>query len=158
MRRIRHHRSSTNGSGSAARDGSLATTVGARASDINGEVAPVAAREVHRGAAKYCSDIAADPTCKLVLSRTSKGGRTFALSKAQVRLARKEMASRATSVTELCRVLGIGRVTLYRYVDADGGLREHGRRIWASDGFVEAIGQGTREAERESLERVTSVG
>jgi len=27
------------------------------------------------------------------------------------------MASRDTSVTELCRELGVGRVTLYRYVD-----------------------------------------
>ena len=39
------------------------------------------------------------------------------------------MASRDTSVAELCRELGVGRVTLYRYVDPQGGLREHGRRV-----------------------------
>ena len=39
------------------------------------------------------------------------------------------MAYRDTSVAELCRELGIGRVTLYRYVDARGELRDSGRRV-----------------------------
>ena len=58
-----------------------------------------------------------------------KGGRKFALSKAQVRLAQAAMANRDTSVAELCRELGIVRVTLYRYVDSRGDLREHRRRV-----------------------------
>ena len=39
------------------------------------------------------------------------------------------MASRDTSMAELCRELGIGRVTLCRYVDARGELREYGKRV-----------------------------
>ena len=39
--------------------------------------------------------------------RGRKGGRKFALSKAQVRLAQAAMAHRDTSVSELCRELGI---------------------------------------------------
>ena len=58
-----------------------------------------------------------------------KGGRKFALSKAQVRLAQAAMANRDTSMAELCRELGIGRVTLYRYVGPNGELREYGKRV-----------------------------
>src|SRR3546814_2116966 len=49
-------------------------------------------------------------------ARGRKGGRKFALSKAQVRLAQAAMAQRDTSVSDLCKELGIERVTLYRYV------------------------------------------
>ena len=66
---------------------------------------------------------------KAARARGRKGGRRFALSKAQVRLAQAAMASRDTSVADLCRELGVGRVTLYRYVDPSGGLRENGRRV-----------------------------
>ena len=66
---------------------------------------------------------------KAARARGRKGGRKFALSKAQVRLAQAAMASRDTSVAELCRELGIGRVTLYRYVDPRGALRENGRCV-----------------------------
>ena len=73
---------------------------------------------------------------ELIRERTVAGlkaararGRKFALSKAQVRLAQAAMASRDTSVAELCRELGVGRVTLYRYVGPDGALRENGRRV-----------------------------
>lgn len=51
---------------------------------------------------------------KAARARGREGGRKFALTKAQVRLAQAAMASRDTSVAELCRELGIGRVTLYR--------------------------------------------
>ena len=47
-------------------------------------------------------------------ARGRKGGRKFALSKAQVRLAQAAMAHRDTSVSVLCRELGISPVTLYR--------------------------------------------
>ena len=62
-------------------------------------------------------------------ARGRKGGRKFALSKAQVRLAQAAMANRDISVAELCRELGVRPVTLYRYVDPQGGLRDHGRRV-----------------------------
>ena len=39
------------------------------------------------------------------------------------------MAHRDTSVSELCRELGITPVTLYRYVDPQGNLRDHGKRV-----------------------------
>lgn len=65
-------------------------------------------------------------------ARGRKGGRKFALTKAQVRLAQAAMASRDTSVAELCRELGIGRVTLYRYIGPSGELRENGRRVLES--------------------------
>lgn len=44
-----------------------------------------------------------------------KGGRKFALSGTQVRLAHPAMASRDIPVAELCRELGIGRWIFYRY-------------------------------------------
>ena len=59
-------------------------------------------------------------------ARGRNGGRTFALSKAQVRLAQAAMAHRDTSVSALCRELGIRPVTLYRYVGPQGQLREQG--------------------------------
>ena len=62
-------------------------------------------------------------------ARGRRGGRRFALTKAQVRLAQAAMASRDTSVSELAAELGIKPVTLYRYVGPDGELRENGRRV-----------------------------
>ncbi|WP_150120984.1 helix-turn-helix domain-containing protein, partial [Sulfitobacter sp. HI0076] len=58
-----------------------------------------------------------------------KGGRKFALTKAQVRMAQAAMANRDTSVSDLCKELGIKPVTLYRYVDPNGNLREYGSRV-----------------------------
>ena len=57
-------------------------------------------------------------------ARRRKGGRKFALSKAQVAMANRDM-----SVSELCTELGIKPVTLYRYVDPQGQLREQGRKV-----------------------------
>jgi DNA invertase Pin-like site-specific DNA recombinase len=62
-----------------------------------------------------------------------KGGRKFALSKAQVRLAQAAMAQRDTSVSDLCKELGIERVTLYRYVGPKGELRDYGKRVLGLD-------------------------
>ncbi len=62
-------------------------------------------------------------------ARGRKGGRKFALTKAQVRLAQAAMVNRDTSVAELCRELGVKPVTLYRYVDPKGNLREYGKRV-----------------------------
>ena len=48
---------------------------------------------------------------KAARSRGRRGGRKFALSKTQVRLAQAAMAGRNTSVGDLSRELGVGRVT-----------------------------------------------
>ena len=66
---------------------------------------------------------------KSARARGRKGGREFALTKAQVRMAQAAMASRDTSVSELCKELGVTPVTLYRYVDPNGNLRDHGKRV-----------------------------
>ena len=60
-------------------------------------------------------------------ARGRKGGRKFALTKAQVRLAQAAMSNRDTSVAEICRELRIKPVTLYRYVGPDGELGKHGK-------------------------------
>ena len=61
-------------------------------------------------------------------ARGRHGGRRFALTKAQIRLAQAAMANRDTSVAHLCRELGVKPVTLYRYFDPNGNLRDHGVR------------------------------
>jgi len=65
-------------------------------------------------------------------ARGRKGGRKFALSKAQVRMAQAAMAIRDTSVSELSKELGVKPVTLYRYVDPNGNLRDYGKRVLSS--------------------------
>ena len=62
-------------------------------------------------------------------ARGRKGGRRFALTRAQVRLVQAAMANRDTSVSQLCEELGVRPVTLYRYVDPTGNLRDHGKRV-----------------------------
>ncbi len=62
-------------------------------------------------------------------ARGRTGGRKFALTRAQVRLAQAATASRDTSVSDLAAELGIRPVALYRNVGPDGALREHGRRV-----------------------------
>ena len=61
--------------------------------------------------------------------RGRQGGRKFALTKAQVRMAQVAMASRDTSISELCKELDVTPVTLYRYVDPKGNLRDYGKRV-----------------------------
>lgn len=60
-------------------------------------------------------------------ARGRKGGRKFALSKVQVRLA--AVAQRDASVSNLCLELGIERITLNRYVGPKGELRAFGKRF-----------------------------
>lgn len=69
---------------------------------------------------------------KAARARGRKGGRKFALAKAQVRLVQAAMANRDTSVSELGKELGIRPVTLYRYVDPNGNLRDYGKRALAA--------------------------
>tara|TARA_R110002124_G_scaffold112582_1_gene266758 strand:- start:13335 stop:13478 length:144 start_codon:yes stop_codon:yes gene_type:complete len=44
-------------------------------------------------------------------------------------MAQAAMANRDTSVPELCKELGVKPVTLYRYVDSSGKLRDYGKRV-----------------------------
>ncbi len=62
-------------------------------------------------------------------ARGRNGGRKFALTKAQVRLAQAAMGKRNTVVSELCDELGVTRTTLYRYVGPKGELRKNGKRV-----------------------------
>jgi len=64
-------------------------------------------------------------------ARGRRGGRAFAMTKAQLRLAQAAMADRATGVAALCAELGISRATLYRHVAPDGSLRPQGQRLLA---------------------------
>ena len=62
-------------------------------------------------------------------ARGRKGGRKFALTKAQVRAAQAGMANRDTSVADLAKDLNVKPATLYRYVSPHGELREHGKQV-----------------------------
>ena len=62
-------------------------------------------------------------------ARGRRGGRKFALTKAQVRLAQAAMKSRDTSVAQLAAELCVKPVTLYRYVEPRGELRENGKQV-----------------------------
>jgi DNA invertase Pin-like site-specific DNA recombinase len=62
-------------------------------------------------------------------ARGRSGGRKFALTKAQVRLCPSGNEAKETVVSDLCAELGITRATLYRNIDPEGHLREHGKRV-----------------------------
>lgn len=62
-------------------------------------------------------------------ARGRKGGRKFALTKAQVRLAQASMGKKETCVEDLCKELGVSRPTLYRYVGPNGELRDNALRV-----------------------------
>ena len=67
-------------------------------------------------------------------ARGRMGGRKFALTKAQVRLAQVAMGKKETVVGDLCKELGITRPTIYRYVGPEGKIREYGRRVLGRTG------------------------
>lgn len=62
-------------------------------------------------------------------ARGKKGGRKFALTKAQIRLAQAAMSNKDTIVSGLCKELVVTRATLYRYVAPNGELRNHAVRM-----------------------------
>jgi DNA invertase Pin-like site-specific DNA recombinase len=51
-------------------------------------------------------------------ARGKVGGRPKALSKGKAEMARRMYADKNNSVSEICRILGITRMTLWRYVRA----------------------------------------
>ena len=59
---------------------------------------------------------------------TAAGRLSFGIF-AALAMAQAAMANRDTSVSELCKELGVRPVTLYRYVDPDGNLRDYGKRV-----------------------------
>lgn len=62
-------------------------------------------------------------------ARGRKGGRKFALTKSQIRLAQAAMSARDTKVSELCKEIGVTRSTLYRYICPKGAIRPHGQKL-----------------------------
>jgi len=66
---------------------------------------------------------------KAARARGRVGGRKFQLTKSQVRLAQVAMQNRDSSVSELCKELGITRPTLYRYISPSGELREYAIKV-----------------------------
>ena len=57
------------------------------------------------------------------------GGRKFAITKFQLRLAQAAMSARDTKVSELYSEIGVTRLTLYRYVCPEGKIRPHGQKL-----------------------------
>lgn len=64
------------------------------------------------------------------------GGRPPAMTRAKIRLAQATMRERHaspselnTSLDDLCKELGIGQSTIYKYVSPKGELREIGRKV-----------------------------
>ena len=76
---------------------------------------------------------------KAARQRGKNGGRRFALTKAQVRLAESSMGKKETVVSHLCKELGVTRATLYRYVAPNGQLREAGERVLGKTNWPKAI-------------------
>lgn len=62
-------------------------------------------------------------------TRGKVGGRRPKMTPAKVRTAASALADAKTNVAELSRVLGVHRSTIYRCVNADGSLTEHGRKL-----------------------------
>ena len=62
-------------------------------------------------------------------ARGRKGGRKFAITKSQLRLAQAAMSARDTKVSELCAEIGVTRATIYRYVCPKGEIRPHGQKL-----------------------------
>jgi DNA invertase Pin-like site-specific DNA recombinase len=67
-------------------------------------------------------------------ARGRSGGRKFALTKSQIRLAQVAMSTRDTKVSELCREIGVTRSTLYRYI-CPKVKSDHTHRNW-SQSFI----------------------
>lgn len=62
-------------------------------------------------------------------ARGRKGGRSFKMTTAKLRLAMAAMGQPETKVGDLCKELGITRQTLYRHVSPKGELRVDGLKL-----------------------------
>ena len=66
---------------------------------------------------------------KSARARGRKGGASYKMTAAKLRLAMASMASRDTHIGNLCKELGITRQTLYRHVSPTGELRVDGKKL-----------------------------
>ena len=64
-------------------------------------------------------------------ARGRSGGRPFKMTSAKIRLAMAAMGQKETSVSDLCKELGVTRQTLYRHVSPTGELRTDGAKVIA---------------------------
>jgi DNA invertase Pin-like site-specific DNA recombinase len=64
-------------------------------------------------------------------ARGRKGGRPFKMTSAKLRMAKASMERTETSVSDLCKELGITRQTLYRHLSPKGELRADGAKLLA---------------------------
>ncbi len=64
-------------------------------------------------------------------ARGRRGGRSFKMTTAKLRLAEAAMGRPDTKINELCAELGITRQTLYRHVSLAGEIRPDGRKLLA---------------------------
>lgn len=60
------------------------------------------------------------------------GGAPYKMTPAKLKLAQAAMKNRSTSVSKLCKELGISRQTLYRFVDPNGNIRADGKKLLES--------------------------
>ena len=66
--------------------------------------------------------------------------RKFSLTRTQIRMAQDAMASRDTSISELCKELGVTPVTLYQYIDPNGDLCTYRKRVLITNGLINCPG------------------
>ena len=64
-------------------------------------------------------------------ARGRSGGAPYKMTATKLRLAMTAMGQPETSVSALCKELGISRQTLYRHVAPDGSLRADGEKLLA---------------------------
>lgn len=64
-------------------------------------------------------------------ARGRKGGAPFKMTTAKLRLAQAAMGKPETSVSVLCKELGVSRQTLYRHMTPNGTLRDDGLKLLA---------------------------
>lgn len=62
-------------------------------------------------------------------ARGRRGGRPYKMTAAKIRLAMASMGQPDTTVSDLCKELGVSRQTLYRHVSPTGELRDDGHRV-----------------------------
>ena len=62
-------------------------------------------------------------------ARGRKGGASYKMTHAKLRLALAAMGKPETRVSDLCKEIGVTRQTLYRYVAPDESLRESGEKL-----------------------------
>jgi len=67
-------------------------------------------------------------------ARGRKGGRKSVLTPSKLRQAQAAMQNRDTSVTELCKELGVSRTTIYAHVTPTGELTEKGQALLQAKG------------------------